>query len=86
MDLKELKKVNEMFYAVKGHLFPTSYSANEMRSVYDSYFARMWGNHEFSTHLDNFEEVWDNRTTWLIDDDKYVGHDDLDNVAVLGYD
>ena len=65
MTQEELKKVNEMFYAVKGHLFPIEYTVNEMRSVYESYFNRMWGNDEFYTHIENFEEVWDNRTTWL---------------------
>ena len=65
MTQEELKKVNKMFYAVKGHLFPIEYTVNEMRSVYESYFNRMWGNDEFYTHIENFEEVWDNRTTWL---------------------
>ncbi|MDA9374114.1 hypothetical protein N9R43_01895 [bacterium] len=65
MDLIELKKVNEMFFAVKGHLFPTTYTVNEMRSVYNSYFTRMWGNNEFYLHVEQFEDVWKNRTAWL---------------------
>ena len=65
MDLKELKQVNQMFYAVKGHLFPESYSVEEMRSVYNSYFKRMWGNNEFYLHVEDFEAVWNNRSVWL---------------------
>lgn len=56
-----------MFYAVKGHLFPVEYSLQEMRSVYDSYFKRMWGNHEYCTHVHDFDAVWDKRKTWLHD-------------------
>ena len=65
MLISELKRVNEMFYGIKGHLFPESYTAKEMRSVYESYFKRAWGNDEFYVHIENFEEVWKNRTTWL---------------------
>lgn len=66
MDLEELKKINEVFYATKGHLFPTGYSLHEMRVVYGHYFKRLWGNHERLTNCrEDFEEVWANRTTWL---------------------
>ena len=69
MTQEELKKVNKMFYAVKGHLFPIEYSENEMRVVYESYFNRMWGNNEFYIHVEDFDAVWDSRTTWLPDEE-----------------
>jgi hypothetical protein len=89
MTLDELKKLNEVFFAVKGHLFPVTYSTNEMRSVYESYFSRLWGNHERLVNSNaDFEDIWNNRTTWLtplfeIDDDD---DDDISRVAHLGYD
>ena len=88
MTLDELKKLNEVFFTVKGHLFPGSYSTNEMRSVYESYIRRLWGNHERLVNSNaDFEDIWNNRTTWLtpiseIDDDD----DDISKVAHLGYD
>ena len=82
MNLDEHKKVNEMFYAVKGHLFPEQYSANEMRTVYDSYFKRMWGNNEYCNHIENFEDVWSTRIVWL----DHIEEEDMSSVAHLGYD
>ena len=68
MTIEELKKINEVFYAVKGHLFPTSYGLVEIRNVYDSYFKRLWGNHErLVNSREDFEAVWEARTTWLHD-------------------
>tara|TARA_B110000503_G_scaffold10836_1_gene14755 strand:+ start:5172 stop:5387 length:216 start_codon:yes stop_codon:yes gene_type:complete len=66
MTVEELKRINEVFYAVKGHLFPIGYSLHEMRVVYDSYFKRLWGNHEAMPNAkEDFEKAWANRTTWL---------------------
>jgi len=68
MTIEELKKINEVFYAVKGHLFPAGYSLHEMRVVYDSYFKRLWNNHErLPSCREDFEKVWESRTTWLHD-------------------
>ncbi len=86
MTLDELKKLNEVFFAVKGHLFPGSYSTNEMRSVYESYIRRLWGNHERMVNSnDDFEEVWNNRSTWLTPIHE-IDDDDISYVAHLGYD
>jgi hypothetical protein len=88
MNLDELKKVNEMFFAVKGHLFPIEYTVDEMRSVYNSYFSRMWGNHEFHLHAEDFEEIWNNRNVWthsIVEITTY-DEDDISKVAHLGYD
>jgi len=83
MTLEELKEVNKMFFAVKGQLFPTQYTTDEMRSVYDSYFKRLWGNNERNEYIrDEFEQVWETRTTWLTG----VEEEDLSKVANLGYD
>lgn len=90
MTLEELKRVNKMFFAVKGHLFPIEYTTHEMRGVYNSYFKRLWGNHErFSNIEDSFEEVWKNRKVWLTGDDDISDQDkvdDIEKVAELGYD
>lgn len=68
MTIEELKKINEVFYAVKGHLFPDGYSLHEMRVVYGHYFKRLWGNHErLVNSREDFEKVWETRTTWLHD-------------------
>lgn len=68
MTVEELKRMNEVFYAVKGHLFPISYSLEEMQKVYDSYFKRLWGNHErLVNSREEFNAVWEARTTWLTD-------------------
>jgi|TARA_B110000908_G_scaffold44907_1_gene54675 hypothetical protein len=80
MNIDELKKVNEMFWAVKGQMFPTEYAPKEMRRIYDSYFKRMWGNNEFYLHLEGFEEAWNNRKCWQTE----IEEDELEFVAVKG--
>jgi len=47
-----------MFWIVKGHLIPDSWSDEEILKIYDSYFRRMWGNHENCVHEEGFEPAW----------------------------
>ena len=45
-----------MFYKTKGHLA----SKETIEGMFDSYFRRAWGNHEFSVdyRTEGFEEAW----------------------------
>ena len=53
------KEVNFLFFCVKGHLIPTEYTNEDIRSMYDSYFKRLWGNNERMIYCrDEFEELW----------------------------
>ncbi len=56
-----IKKANELMWAVKGQLIPENYSDEDIKKTYDSYFARMWGNHEYTYRLEGFEEAWAKR-------------------------
>lgn len=58
MDQAELKEANRLFWMVKGHLIPDSWSEQDIRSMHDSYFRRMWGNHEAVFHEEGFEAAW----------------------------
>ncbi len=58
MTLSELKEANRLFWIVKGHLIPDSWSVQTIRSMENSYFERLWGNHENTVHEDGFEEAW----------------------------
>jgi hypothetical protein len=48
-----------LFYCVKGHLIPTEYTTEDIKSMYDSYFKRLWCNNERMIYCrDDFEELW----------------------------
>ena len=49
------KEISKLFYSVKGHLV----DEHNMALCYDSYFKRMWGNHELVYHEDGFEEAYE---------------------------
>ncbi len=42
----EIKEANRLFWIIKGHLIPDSWSDSEIASISESYFRRIWGNHE----------------------------------------
>jgi hypothetical protein len=46
---------------VKGHLVPDAWAEDTIREMEQSYFNRLWGNHESVYHLDGFEEAWSNK-------------------------
>jgi hypothetical protein len=61
MSTEELKWANQLFWMVKGHLIPDSWSESEIRKVEHSYFSRLWGNHEATIHLEGFDTAWNQR-------------------------
>lgn len=61
MTAAERKEANRYYWIVKGHLIPESWGDESIQSVLDSYFARIWGNHENVVHEEGFEEAWNIR-------------------------
>lgn len=61
MTLEELKWANQLFWMVKGHLIPDSWSESEIRKIEHGYFTRLWGNHEATVHLEGFEAAWQSK-------------------------
>jgi hypothetical protein len=57
----ELKYANMLFWQIKGHLIPLEWSVSDIQAMKNSYFSRLWGNHESSIHLEGFEEAWQKR-------------------------
>ena len=45
-------------WIVKGQLAPDGYSDQDYIDVHDSYFKRLWGNHENCVHEEGFEEAY----------------------------
>lgn len=58
MTAAERKEANRYYWIVKGQLIPESWPDKEVRSVLNSYFDRIWGNHENVVHEDGFEDAW----------------------------
>ena len=61
MTVEERKWANQLFWMVKGHLIPDSWPESEIRIIEQSYFKRLWGNHEALYHLEGFEEAWEKK-------------------------
>lgn len=74
MTAYQLKEANRFYWIVKGQLIPESWSETEVKRTYDSYLARIWGNHEAIVHEVGFEAAWQERQA-----------EELKKVAVLGY-
>lgn len=72
------KEANRFFWIIKGQLIPRTWTDKEVESIYDSYMKRVWGNHESVVHEVGFSEAWSLREAEVLDDE-------LDKVAVLGY-
>lgn len=73
------KEANRFYWIVKGQLIPTSWSDNDVEGIYNSYMKRIWGNHENCVHEEGFEAAWFRREAELLTDE-------IESVAVLGYD
>lgn len=56
--MTSLKDKNELFWSVKGHMIPDSWSPEAIDEMYDSYFKRMWNNNEYIYHTVGFEKAW----------------------------
>ena len=63
----ERKEANRYYWMVKGQLIPTSWSDKEVLGIYESYFRRLWGNHEACVHEIGFESAWAKREAGVID-------------------
>jgi hypothetical protein len=61
MSPAERKEANRYYWIVKGHLIPQSWGDDQVQSVLDGYFIRIWGNHENVVHEEGFEEAWNIR-------------------------
>jgi hypothetical protein len=61
--LYTFKWANQLHWQVKGHLIPRDWATDEeqVRRVFESYFARLWNNEEAYIHLDGFEKAWEKR-------------------------
>lgn len=57
----KLKEANRFYWMVKGQLVPESWSEDQIEKMYDSYFRRLWGNHEACVHEVGFEAAWQQR-------------------------
>tara|TARA_R110001632_G_scaffold191345_1_gene312028 strand:+ start:496 stop:738 length:243 start_codon:yes stop_codon:yes gene_type:complete len=54
-----LKEAHFMHWCVKGHLIPDEWPDQDIVKMYDSYFKRIWGNHEIQVYSkESFEEAW----------------------------
>jgi len=57
-----LKEAHFMHWCVKGHLIPDQWSDADIVSMYDSYFKRIWGNHEVQVRSrEDFEIAWNEK-------------------------
>lgn len=61
MTNKELKWANKLFWMVKGHLIPNSWSYSEIRKMEHSYFERLWHDEEAYIYEDGFDQAWEQR-------------------------
>jgi hypothetical protein len=57
----QIKEANRYYWIVKGQLIPDTWSMLDISRVYDSYFVRIWGNHENCVHDTDFEDAWNKR-------------------------
>ena len=74
------KEANRLNWMVKGQLITKSESDSVVESLYDSYFKRLWGNHERSQYAEEgFEAAYEQRVQELLTEE-------MKNVAHLGYD
>ena len=56
------KEANRLNWMVKGQLITKSEPDSVVEYLYDSYFKRLWGNHERMVYCkEPFEKAWANR-------------------------
>ncbi len=54
-----LKEAHFMYWCVKGHMIPDEWPDQDIVKMYDSYFKRIWGNHEIQVYSkESFEKAW----------------------------
>jgi len=74
------KEANRLNWMVKGQLIDKAEPDSVVEYLYDSYFKRLWGNHERSQYADEgFDEAYEYRVQEILTEE-------MKNVAHLGYD
>ena len=73
------KEANRFNWIIKGQLIDKSESDTTIEKLYDSYFKRIWGNHENVVHEGGFERAYEFRLNEIHEEER-------EKVAVLGYD
>jgi len=58
---KEFKEANRLFWIVKGHLIPDTWTEEHVSATLNSYTRRLWGNHEACVHEEGFETAWEEK-------------------------
>ena len=58
MTTQDRKEANRYYWIIKGHLIPESWSDRDVSTILNTYFQRIWGNHEACVHEDGFEDAW----------------------------
>ena len=62
MKKEENKEANRLYYAVKGHLIPDSWSQKDIDRMHHQYIKRLWGNNERLEYTEEpFEKLWQKR-------------------------
>lgn len=61
MDERIRKEANRYYWIVKGKLIDESWTDDQVEHIYNSYFTRIWGNHENVVHEEGFDEAWNER-------------------------
>tara|TARA_R100001377_G_scaffold28074_1_gene15131 strand:+ start:423 stop:608 length:186 start_codon:yes stop_codon:yes gene_type:complete len=55
------KEMNRLFWSVKAHLIPESWSLEAKHKMYDVYFKRQWCNNEQSHSEEEFEKAYEQK-------------------------
>lgn len=58
MTKAEIKEANRYYWIVKGHLIPKSWKEQDIQSIYDGYFKRIWCNNENYVYEEGFEKAY----------------------------
>lgn len=60
MSEEDRKECFKIFFMVKGHIGCSSWSDEELLSMRDSYFKRLWYNEEAYIYAQGFEDAYSN--------------------------
>jgi len=63
MTIQDRKEANRYYWIIKGHLIPETWSDTDVITILNTYFRRIWGNHEACVHEYGFEDAWQARIT-----------------------
>ena len=77
------KEANRRFWLVKGHLIPKTENDNTVVGYYESYFRRLWFEGSDGAPLYKYEEGFED--AYAVREAEVLS-DELNSVAVLGYD